>query len=234
MRPIIIIGGFMSVASVYNGMRWSLQQMNDAEVCVVDTQPVDWIFSASKSGAMRVLDKLDRLVDQALNGLNGRKVILIGHSIGGVLARLYLSDKPFGGRIYNGCELVSHLITLGSPHINQGGLMRGGQTSRWVEEIVPGAMFYDQVRYTSIAGKWIAGTQFGPRLSRWVYGIYDEICGDGTAWGDGIVPVQSAILPGSQALILEGVSHYSFGSDPWYGSPEVIPRWWNPIDLGVE
>ena len=103
--------------------------------------------------------------------------------------------------------------------------MRGGPFSRWIEAELPGAYYAPQVRYTSAAGKWLRGTRFDPLVARWVYDIYEQIGGDGTAWGDGIVPVESALLPGAQHVIIEGVSHFPNLTDRWYGSPEVIPSW---------
>jgi len=40
---------------------------------------------------------------------------------GGWIARAYLSDREYGGKIYNGKELVHSIITLGSPHGNAPG-----------------------------------------------------------------------------------------------------------------
>jgi pimeloyl-ACP methyl ester carboxylesterase len=227
LQPFVIFGGFMSSASIYRDLRRDLGALSGQAVWVVPTQPADWLLSVYKTGWGRLLRKLDESVRRATLNSSTGKITLIGHSAGGVLARLYLSDQPFLGHVYRGLERVDHLITLGSPHLNQGGLMRGGNTSRWVERVVPGAYYAPDVRYTCVAGKWLRGTRFGPRLARFVYDLYDEIGGDGTAWGDGIVPVESALLPGAQAIVLEGVSHFSAIAEPWYGSQEIIRLWLN-------
>jgi pimeloyl-ACP methyl ester carboxylesterase len=157
------------------------------------------------------------------------KLTLIGHSQGGVLARLYLRpDEPFMGKRFLGVDQIDHLITLGSPHLNQGGLQRGGYMSRWIDRQVPGSAFSARVRYTSVAGKYIRGNSTGSRSERFAYGIYKDICAEGESWGDGMVPVSSALLPGSQHIVIDGVSHYSLLGEPWYGSDEVLPLWWNP------
>ena len=44
--------------------------------------------------------------------------------------------------------------------------------------------------------------------------------------GDGVVPASSAWLPGSQQIVLEGVSHFAGFGRRWYGSKDVIARWW--------
>jgi hypothetical protein len=41
-----------------------------------------------------------------------------------------------------------------------------------------------------------------------------------------LIPVPSALLDGAQQVILDDVSHFSVFGEPWYGSPETIPLWW--------
>ena len=50
--------------------------------------------------------------------------------------------------------------------------------------------------------------------------------------GDGIVPVEASLLPGSESQVLDGV-HHNRRLGRWYGSdPETVGRWW-PQKLGV-
>jgi len=160
-------------------------------VWIVKTWGHDWLPSISTLGWAYLLRKLDRVVQQAARESPTSQVTLIGHSAGGVLSRLYLSPRPFGGHAYCGLDYVERLITLGSPHYNRGGLTRSGT----------------------------------PR-ARWAYETYEQIGGDGNAWGDGLIPVQAALLSGAQPIVLEGVSHFTGFGVPWYGSREVIPLWW--------
>lgn len=228
-EPIVILGGFMGLASLYAGLSLELAALSGRQVVVVDTRIFDWLTSASKVGWYLVLTRLDQTVNQALLETTAAKAILIAHSQGGILSRLYLNPQPFADRRFAGLERISHLITLGSPHLNQGGITRGGRMSRFVNRRLPGAAYSPQVRYTSIAGQYIRGSRTGTNYERFAYRVYKEICGDGQTWGDGIVPVSSALLPGSHHIVLPGVSHYSLLGEPWYGSPEVLPRWWEPI-----
>jgi pimeloyl-ACP methyl ester carboxylesterase len=228
-RQIIILGGFLSMAPVYKGLSRTLSELSGQKVWVVDTRVFDWLTSISKIGWFLVLNKLDITVRKALTSSKVSKLTLIGHSQGGVLARLYLRpDEPFMGKQFYGIDQIDHLITLGSPHLNQGGLQRGGYMSRWIDRQIPGSAFSPRVRYTSVAGKYIRGNSTGARFERFAYRVYKEICAEGESWGDGIVPVSSALLPGSQHIILNGVSHYSLLGEPWYGSQEVLPLWWDP------
>jgi hypothetical protein len=56
--------------------------------------------------------------------------------------------------------------------------------------------------------------------------FYTALLGKGNNKGDGFVPVKSAILEGSQPIILEGVSHARLFGKLWYGSASVVQNWW--------
>jgi hypothetical protein len=45
--------------------------------------------------------------------------------------------------------------------------------------------------------------------------------------GDGLVPVAAALLAGARPILLDGVGHGQFfGRERWYGTPDVVRRWW--------
>ncbi|MFL7810494.1 MAG: esterase/lipase family protein, partial [Anaerolineae bacterium] len=152
MQPIVVLGGFASPSTVYTGFRDLLAERSGQPVWVVPTQTRDWLPSIVPAGWALLLAKLRRSVQEALRHSTTGKVTLIGHSAGGVLARLYLAPEPFMGHVYRGREHVDRLVTLGSPHYNQQRWLHGGLMSRWIERRYPGA-FYRQVRYTSVAGR---------------------------------------------------------------------------------
>jgi pimeloyl-ACP methyl ester carboxylesterase len=223
---IVFLGGFLSQAAIYSGFSQRLAALTGSRVYVVNTHVLDWAHSITKFGWLLVLNKLDITVKKALRKNSGKKVTLIGHSQGGILGRFYLSDKTLLGKRFCGREYIDHLIMLGSPHLNQGGLQRGGQMAQWVQQYVPDSTFTPQVRYTSVSGKYIQGHISGSLSERLAYKIYEDICGDGNVWGDGMVPLNSALLPGSEQITLLGVSHYTIIGRPWYGSDGVIQKWW--------
>jgi pimeloyl-ACP methyl ester carboxylesterase len=173
-----------------------------------------------------MMGKLDDVVRTQAKHSPTDVVTLIGHSAGGVLGRMYLSSQPFRGRAYSGINYVDHLITLGSPHYNRKRFAYGGQLSRYVNQHYPGSFFSPSVKYTSVAGRYAPGALRGNWRNLWRYNVYAALGGEGSAWGDGLVPVESALLKGSKEIVLEEVSHFSFSGEPWYGSTEVIPRWW--------
>ena len=227
-EPIVIFGGFLSADWVYHGLRAALTKLTGQPVSIVNTRGPEWLTVAFRPGWLRLLRKLDRTVQTAARQSSTGKVTLIGHSAGGVLARLYLSDRSFLGQTYCGLDRVSQLITLGSPHHNRGGLTYGGRMSQWIERHYPGAYFAPRVAYVSVAGKSCHGDRHGTRAERLAYNVYRDMCGRGDTWGDGLIPIESAVLHGSQSIILDNVSHYSAFGERWYGSAEVVARWWPP------
>ena len=123
-------------------------------------------------------------------------------------------------------ESESHLITLGSPHVvsDKNSLAPIAQ----VNDLFPGALHEPAgLKYLSVAG----GAAHGASYSR-VRRRYERLIEDGRVAGDGVVPVESALLPGSETVVLDDLyhSHY-FGR--WYGSDrETVEKWW-PQDLRV-
>ena len=69
----------------------------------------------------------------------------------------------------------------------------------------------------------------------------NRTAGKADAWGDGVVPVDSALLSGSTHIVLEDVYHSPLGSTDddadaatasprlWYGSRQVIDSWLNTV-----
>ena len=228
-QPIVLLGGFGSPSAVYARFRDLLAEISGQPVWVVPTQTWDWLPSVVPYGWAHLLAGLQRSVQQALHRSTTGKVTLLGHSAGGVLARLYLAQEPFAGQVYRGLDHVDHLVTLGSPHYNQQRWLHGGMMSRWIERRYPGTFFGDRVRYTCVAGRLVRGDRRGSLHERNAYRFYSRISGDGTAWGDGLIPVQSALLDGARQIVLEGVSHFMGFGGPWYGSRDVVLRWWQEI-----
>jgi triacylglycerol esterase/lipase EstA (alpha/beta hydrolase family) len=169
--------------------------------------------------------------------LKGKKVVLIGHSAGGWISRVYLSSRSYGGKAYRGADYLHSLVTLGTPHANAPGPAFDGLA--WVNEEPV------NVRALSVAGRGFRGGEWGSLTQ----GSYSFCCpngSDGTCYdGDGVTPVFSSLaMEGSEPMVLEGVGHFPwsdvFGGKlvapelykahkeqtrPWYGSDGVIDQW---------
>ena len=172
--------------------------------------------------------------------LNSGRVALIGHSAGGWIARAYLSERNYGGKVYNGKERVHSLVTLGSPHGNAPGPAFKGVEWANRESIPPG------VRALAVSGSGFRGDSSG-QLTQNAYSFCCNQGTDGTGYdGDGVTPIFSALaMEGAEQLVLDGdVTHFPwsdvFGGDifapdlarvhkeegtPWYGSDEALDQW---------
>jgi pimeloyl-ACP methyl ester carboxylesterase len=225
-QPIILIGGLFSSERTYGKMKGFLQEISGQKVWIVPINVYMWFGGISLSGWVRLLNRIEDTVRKAVQGSKTGKVTLIGHSSGGILGRLYLSPDPLRGHVYNGLSYIDTLITLGSPHYNY----RGASLRKWVEEKYPGAYFGSHVRYISVVGKAIQGIKRGSPRERLTYWFYKTLCGRGDVWGDGFVPVPSALLKGSQEIVVDGIRHYSRSKHLWYGSEKGVSSWWKRVD----
>jgi hypothetical protein len=188
---------------------------------LVPANRFDWLLTSWSFGWRRLLDRVAAQAEALAAGSATGKVTLIGHSSGGVMLRLFLAETPFAGRRYDGKDWADRLYTLGSPHT----ALRATPLRQMVDRLYPGACFADQVHYLSVAGALSAGD--GSALSqRMAPGSYQAIAGCRDLEGDGLVPVQSALLDGSEQITLPGVAHGGAFGARWYGSPAVVQQWW--------
>lgn len=226
-QAIILIGGYNSFWPAYLSMARDLEDLSGLQVVGVPLLPWDWWSAGRQGDATRILQKLAQTVTWARRRFRVRRLILIGHSAGGLIARLYLSDRPVWGQVYAGAEHVAAVVTLGSPHCSEKGAEAGWFLSRIANRLAPGTPYADAVRYYAVAGRYLLGRQDGDYQQRRAFGSYRFFTGQGHLWGDGVVPVQSAVLDGAEAIVLDGVAHSRKYGAHWYGSSKaVIRRWW--------
>jgi len=101
-----------------------------------------------------------------------------------------------------------------------------------VEARSPGA-FHDDIRYVTVGSRKVKGAAFGGGAAG-TLGVlsYLPLCGDGSAEGDGITPINCAHLDGAEQV---DVDAYHIGFVPgagvpligtkWYGSEGVLEDW---------
>jgi pimeloyl-ACP methyl ester carboxylesterase len=220
--PIVVIGGYMSWPVNYRTLARILATLSGSEVRVVPITPLDWVLGRLR-GYGQLVFEVASTVDKALLESASDKAVLVGHSAGGILARVYAGgDPPYGGRRYSGHRRVSHLITLGTPH----NVPKEGRLApiAKVNELFPGAL-HPGIRYLCVAGTAVDGTSSKKTRRR-----YERFVEDGRVEGDGEVPVEAALLPGAEHLVLDDLYHgrfYGGLKGRWYGSNrETVERWW--------
>jgi triacylglycerol esterase/lipase EstA (alpha/beta hydrolase family) len=225
--PIVIVGGATWWPSSYRDFANTLREISGCEVHVAPITPLDWALGYVR-GFGQLVFEVASTVDKALLESETKKAVLVGHSAGGLACRVYIGgDPPYGGRRYSGHRRVECLITLGTPHNVRDGASLDPITR--VNDLFPGALHADAgLHYLSVAGDAVDGASSRKARKR-----YERFVEDGEADGDGVVPVEAALLPGSEGLVVGGV-HHNRRMGLWYGSDrETVGRWW-PKEVRVD
>jgi pimeloyl-ACP methyl ester carboxylesterase len=227
-QAIIIIGGYNSLWPAYLRMARDLEDLSGLQAIGVPLMPWHWWTAERGKSALNMLQKLQETVIWARHKFGASEFILVGHSAGGVIARLYLHEGPVWGRVYAGADHVHTIITLGSPHCSDKDTDTGWMLTDEANRLVPGTPYAGRVRYRTVMGEYLRGNENGNHKERRAYRTYQFFTGQGDVRGDGIVPIQSARLDGAESLLLGGVAHSRKLSGDWYGgSKAIIRRWWS-------
>ena len=239
VRPtVLIIGGFLTVPAMYLRLRRRLLDRGAAEVLIADVYTPDWLLAVGRGGgavATRALRALIRAIHASASSSSsqGAPLLVVGHSAGGMVARLLTTSEPFAGRRLGASDAVGGIVTLGSPHrtgrVGDLGRRLGVAVGQFADRVVPGAFYAPRVGYVAVAGRAIPGARSGIGRSRVAQRFYDGLLpnADGaTAEGDGLVPVGAALLEGARHVAIDGVTHGQLSGRPWYGSPQAVDVWW--------
>jgi pimeloyl-ACP methyl ester carboxylesterase len=227
----VILGGFLSRPSFYSSMKNGIKSLSGYDVKTVEIPQLLWLSVSLPFGWIPILKRLDRTIGQIHDSKSPAPLIVIGHSLGGVLGSLYIAAPPVKAIEFRGRKHVRHLVTLGSPHQNHCRWFHGGAVSRAAARWAPEHSPKDDVHITCIIGQTVKGNQKGTLEQRKAFTMYKKLAGEGDGWGDGIIPASSALISGADHIILKNVRHFSRSGGFWYGSTEVINRWWPLLSI---
>ncbi|HZW02084.1 MAG TPA: hypothetical protein VFF55_10995 [Candidatus Deferrimicrobium sp.] len=234
-RPhVVIIGGFLTEPLFFRPMRERLLQHGAARVSVARLHWPDWL-AMGMVGMGPVMLRGARAIRQARRAAPDA-VIVVGHSAGGLIARLAMSPEPIDGRYAGVARDVGCLVTLGTPNrfdpVIPGWRHAGVRAAEFLERVTPGAWFAPQTAYVSVGSRLVPPSPIRPSLSFGALGHVVTRVAVGQApgaRGDGLVDEERSRLPGARHLAFDDVLHGTFGG-PWYGDAHVIDRWW-PLAL---
>jgi len=231
--PVVVIGGFLSSPPLFGPLSERLLARGAATVDIAPIWLPDWLLVYWR-GQGPIATRAARAVREASRRASGTPLLVVGHSAGGVLARILTAEAPFAGRRFAGSSRIGAIVTLGSPHVNawEAWTSRhsGVYPAGFADEHVPGAFFSPRVGYLSVTSRWATARADAtdPR-ERWLRRSYERIMPrphPDVIEGDGVIPVSCALLPGSRRIVLDGASHGHGTRHPWYGSEEWVDAWW--------
>ena len=176
-----------------------------------------------------VARSIDRLSADAGGG-----ILVVGHSAGGILARMALASEPFDGARRARPDAVRAVVTLGTPHsaTNAGGPVgfQGIRALRFLARHPISSPGWLTVGATSFEQAGAFGGSSMRLLRRAIAVICYALLGSVRRRepGDGMVPVRFAHLPGSEQVTLHASGHGpKFWGSRWHASNEGLDGWWD-------
>ena len=163
---------------------------------------------------------------------------ILCHSIGGWIVRAWLGEVA-SEEVRRRCVKY---VSLGTPHLPppENSLVSKVDQTRGLLSYIntrwPGA-YYDDIEYTCIASKGVTGKIGFDLDSILAYASYLALAGSGNIDGDGITPVEAALLEGSNHIVLDDVYHADVLPNPIgnRNTKLVGCKWYaNEIDEWIE
>ena len=242
VRPtVLILGGFLTAPPMYRRFVERLRARGVAGVVVADVWTPDWLIAATR-GAGAIATRSGRALLEAgrmtAEVSDGAPVLVVGHSAGGLIARMLTAAEPLPGRRFGAAARIGAIATLGTPHLATGGDGIGRRLNTVVsgvaERAAPGAFHAPRIGYVSVASRAIRGDPNGNGRVRVAHLLYRSVLGRAAVAGtegDGLVPVAAAMLGGSRQIVVDAVHGPSAGL-PWYGTDSPMDVWW-PVALAA-
>ena len=240
---VLILGGFLTSPPLYFPMRRRLLERGAAGVVIAPVWLPDWLVAVGR-GMGPILTRSGRAlfhageVAEGSARSGGAPLLVVGHSAGGLTARLLTSPELFAGRRLAAAPRMGAIVTLGTPHrvapAGLAGRRLADAATDFADRVVPGPAFAPTTGYLAVASRSVIGRADGDAGERVAYGLYRSIDADAGAdvlacdgvEGDGLVPVASARLSGVETILLDGIAHGQARRGPWYGSDEALDAWW--------
>ncbi|MFV2063176.1 MAG: esterase/lipase family protein [Chloroflexota bacterium] len=157
LEPHVIIGGYLTEPLFYRPMRARLLERRAARVSIVPLHWPDWL-AMSFAGFGPAMLRGARAIREARR-VSPTPLVVIGHSAGGIVARLAMSPELLDGRQIGIADSVGCLVTLGTPHRLYPTISRwrhpGIDATEFLERVVPGARFAPTTGYLTVGSTFV-------------------------------------------------------------------------------
>lgn len=181
--PVLLIHGYGCNSGYWHPLS---RRLDEAGISfhAVDLEPVLCSIDDYAAQVTRAMDSLCEATGQT-------RVIIVAHSMGGLVARAWLRE--------HGCGRVARLVTLGTPHDGTALARFGpGENSRQMCRTGHGGHACSSPWLTALNTASVSV----PTVS--IYSCHDNI----------IAPQSSSHLPGSTNIVFAGIGHVALGSHP--------------------
>jgi hypothetical protein len=237
---VLLLGGFLTAPPMYARFVDRLEARGAAAVVVANVWTPDWLLASARGTGPIATRSARALLAAARIGRaasEGAPLLVVGHSAGGITARLLTAPEPFPGRRFGAASRIGAIVTLGTPHRLSTGEGIGRRlddvASSIADGFVPGTYFAPWIGYVSVASRAIRGDPDGNGRERVAHLLYRSLIGRAAVpgvEGDGLVPVSAAALDGARQVVLEHALHGPGAGGPWYGTDDEVDVWW-PVAL---
>lgn len=169
--PVILLHGLFQNRSCLLPLTWRLRAAGFD--CVISINTPSW------HDLELLTEQVRRTVEQVRAATGAERVHLVGHSMGGIIARNFL-------QLHGGAPDVARCVTLGSPH--RGSKLAAFAVSRLGRGLLPGSALLTRLNAAPLPEQ-VAFTA--------IYSRHDNI----------IIPLESARLAGADNIELTGIGH---------------------------
>lgn len=121
--PVVLVHGLIDNRSIFTVMRRSLRRRGFAQVC-------SWNYSPLSSDVARCAEDLGTHIERVREQTGHERVHVVGHSLGGLIARYHLQRQA-------GDRRIESLVTLGTPH--QGSVLAHVVPTPLIRQLRPGS-----------------------------------------------------------------------------------------------
>ena len=121
--PVVLVHGLIDNRSIFAVMRRSLRRRGFTQVC-------SWNYSPLSSDIARCAADLGAHIERVCEQTGHERVHVVGHSLGGLIARYHLQRQ-------GGDRRMESLVTLGTPH--QGSLLAHVVPTPMIRQLRPGS-----------------------------------------------------------------------------------------------
>jgi triacylglycerol lipase len=171
-RPVLLLHGLFQNRAVWFLMKQRLEQCG-FPVVTMNLPPFEMVETLGR--------KIAETVEETLVTYDAEQIDIVGHSMGGLLARYYIE-------FMDGDKRVNHCIMLGTP--NAGSKLAPFALSPLGRDLMPGSDFLTELNAAPLSEKVSYVT---------IYSHHDNL----------VIPAESAELTGAEAIEIEWLGHNS-------------------------